>query len=228
MDGYQVEIATELNGNGIVTKHDFMRDGSRIDLFTSGTRAEIKSVRVTLSSPSVPSQWDRRHRTATSFRLELTSRDTTKSVSFGIMPYDCDLAPDAQVSSPAFDCVRKFFSTYNVSSTASSSFQRQGCGWTDLRPFQTMSSDGSDKWNAKPSYLYTDSMGWMLTTDTSFNATASPAAGVVFASSWGDPLSSIGGSVDVDFADGIAFAASSEEEYNAVWSFRAAFVNCEI
>jgi len=225
-NGYQVEIASELNGLGLITRHDFMRDGNRIDLFQAGTRTEVKSVRVTLSSPNKPSQWDLRHRTATRFRLELTTTGMTKSVSFGIMPYDCDRAPNNQVYnqvwSPAFDCLRKFFSTYNVSSTTA----REGCGWTDLRQFQNDNTGTipSKSWNVAPSFLYTDAMGWMLTEEKN---------GKVFASSWGDPLSSLGGdpltpsgvNVDVDYADGVALGSS---EYNAVWSFQAAFVNCEI
>jgi hypothetical protein len=233
-NGYQVEIATKLNGNGVVTRHDFMRDGNRIDLFQSGTRTEVKSVRVTLSSPNnTPSQWDLRHRTATRFRLELTKTGMTKSISFATLPYDCNRAPNKQVSSPEFDCLRKFFSTYNVSSTTSTTpttTAREGCGWTDLRPFQTVTTGTTPftSWNAKPSFLYTDVMGWILTEDKQEK---------VFASSWGNPLSSLGKNyydphdlstgenVDVDYADGVALGSS---EYNAVWSFKAEFVNCEI
>ena len=150
-------------------------------------------------------------------------RSDRRSVSFGV-PYDCERSFDRQLRDDAFDCVRKYFGTYDASSPLTKlSNDRGGCGWSNLTQWNH-EIEGNPQ--TSPSWLYTDRFGWILSTERL--DMASPINGSnVFASSWGDPLSSSSSQVDVDYEDGQR-PNRIQKVTNAVWSYRAKYVNCEV
>jgi hypothetical protein len=79
--------------------------------------------------------------------------------------------------------------------------------------------------NNIPKFLYTDSIGWILTTAKFMNQN-NMGGSVVFASSWGNPLATsleIANSINVDYCDGVAL--NTNQKSNVKWSFIAKFTN---
>ena len=217
---YVLELSNKLMSNKL-NSSESSDSPTEITVFKNGhanlhgvNLADIKSYR--FYSPS-PSLWKFRHRIANFFQLSLVGGScgtALKTVRFGT-PYDCTRTMDTQIVPDQFDCVRSFFSTHDKNARTAN----PGCGWVNISSWNVQVEGGV---NVVPSWLYTDSMGWVLAAKQ-FATNASPGAGVVFASSYGNPLAAVSG-LQVDYCDGVLL--SDTDVSTATWSYSAQFVNC--